>query len=132
MIAQTCTRWNQQVDHQLIPGEISNNEIVSPFCSASSRTSTEHHIHLSFTRFSLSDLFSAVKGGWVPGLCYYVAYMKIPANNQVIFIKNVVAMAAYRSCRLWRRVKMSLIHYLLCDHHWTLCRHAISDTGHVT
>ena len=41
-------------------------------------------------------------------------------------------MAAYRSCRLWRRVKMSWIHYLLCDHHWTQCRHAISDTGHVT
>ena len=54
--------------------------------------------------------------------------MKIPANNQVIFIKNIVAVAANRSCRLWRRVKMSWIHYL-CDHHWTQCRHAISDTG---
>ena len=27
---------------------------------------------------------------------------------------------------------MSWIHYLLCDHHWTQCRHAISNTGHVT
>ena len=52
--------------------------------------------------------------------------MKIPAKNQVIFIKNVVAVAAYRSCRLWKRVKMSWIHYLLCDHHWTQCRQAIS------
>ena len=29
--------------------------------------------------------------------------------NQVIFIKNVVAVAAYRSCRLWRSVKMPWI-----------------------
>ena len=65
------------------------------------------------------------------GHCYSVPYMKIPANNQVIFIKNVVTVAAYRSCRLWRRMKMSWIHYLLCDHHWIQCRHAISDTGHV-
>ena len=39
--------------------------------------------------------------------------MKIPANNQVFFIKNVVAVAAYRSCRLWRWVKMSWIHDVL-------------------
>ena len=84
------------------------------------------------SRFSPSDLFSAGAGGWVPGHCYSVPYMKIPAENQVIFIKDVVAVAAYRSCRLSRRVKMSWIHYLLCDHHWTQCRHAISDTGHVT
>ena len=45
--------------------------------------------------------------------------MKIPVNNQVIFIKNVVAVAAYCSCRLWRWVKMPWIHYMLCDHHWT-------------
>ena len=57
--------------------------------------------------------------------------MKIPANNQVFFIKNVVAVAAYRSCRLWRWVKMSWIHDVLCDHHWTQCRHALSNTGHV-
>ena len=70
-------------------------------------------------------------GGWVPGHCYSVPYMKIPANNQVFFIKNVVAVAAYRSCRLWRWVKMSWIHDVLCDHHWTQCRHALSNTGHV-
>ena len=57
--------------------------------------------------------------------------MKIPANNQVIFIKNVVAVAAYRSCRLWRWVKMPWIHYVLCNHHWTQCRHALSNTSHV-
>ena len=57
--------------------------------------------------------------------------MKIPANNQVFFIKNVVAVAAYRSCRLWRWVKMSWIHDVLCDHHWTQCLHALSNTGHV-
>ena len=39
--------------------------------------------------------------------------MKIPANNQVFFIKIVVAVAAYRSCRLWRWVKMPWIHYVL-------------------
>ena len=39
--------------------------------------------------------------------------MKIPANNQVIFIKNVVAVAAYKSCRLWRWVKMPWIHYVV-------------------
>ena len=70
-------------------------------------------------------------GGWVPDHCYSVPYMKIPANNQVIFIKNVVAVAAYRSCRLWRWVKMPWIHDVLCDHHWTQCRHAISYTRHV-
>ena len=43
----------------------------------------------------------------VPGHCYSVPCMKIPANNKVIFIKNVVAVAAYRSCRLWRWEKMS-------------------------
>ena len=57
--------------------------------------------------------------------------MKIPAKNQVIFIKNVVAVAAYRSCRLWRWVKMPWIHYVLCNHHWTQCRHALSNTSHV-
>ena len=57
--------------------------------------------------------------------------MKIPANNQVFFIKNVVAVAAYRSCRLWRWVKMSWIHYVLYNHHWTQCRHALSNTSHV-
>ena len=57
--------------------------------------------------------------------------MKIPASNQVFFIKNVVAVAAYRSCRLWRWVKMPWIHYVLCNHHWTQCRHALSNTSHV-
>ena len=56
--------------------------------------------------------------------------MKIPANNQVIFIKNVIAVAAYRSCRLWRWVKMSWIH-VLYNHHWTQCQHALSNTSHV-
>ena len=37
-----------------MPGKISNNEIESPFRSASSPTCTVHHIHLSFTSiFSL-------------------------------------------------------------------------------
>ena len=58
--------------------------------------------------------------------------MKIPANNQVFFIKNVVAVAAYRSCRLWRWVKMPWIHDVFCDHHWTQCWHALSNTSHVT
>ena len=57
--------------------------------------------------------------------------MKIPANNQVIFIKNIIAVAAYRSCRLWRWVKMSWIHYVLYNHHWTQCQHALSNTSHV-
>ena len=57
--------------------------------------------------------------------------MKIPVNNQVIFIKNVIAVAAYRSCRLWRWVKMPWIHYVMCNHHWTQCRHALSNTSHV-
>ena len=38
---------------------------------------------------------------------------------------------AYRSCRLWRWVKMSWIHYVLCDHHWTQCWHALRYTGYV-
>ena len=80
--------------------------------------------------FRLRLLLSGA-GGWVPGHCYSVPYMKIPANNQVIFIKNVVAVAAYRSCRLWRWVKMPWIHYVLCNHHWTQCRHALSNTSHV-
>ena len=96
-----------------------------------SRTCAEHHIRPSFTRFSPSDLFAAGQVGWVPGHCYSVPYMKIPANNQVIFIKNVVAVAAYRSCRLLRWVKMPWIHYVLCNHHWTQCRHALSNTSHV-
>ena len=40
-------------------------------------------------------------------------------------------MAAYRSCRLWRWVKMSWIHDVLYNHHWTQCRHALSNTSHV-
>ena len=74
---------------------------------------------------------SSHRGRWVPGHCYSVPYMKIPANNQVFFIKNVVAVAAYRSCRLWRWVKIPWIHYMLCNHHWTQCRHALSNTSHV-
>ena len=80
--------------------------------SSGSRTSSPSSI--AYTVFAERPLLSGT-GGWVPGHCYSVPYMKIPANNQVMFIKNVVAVAAYRSCRLWRRVKMSWIHYLLCD-----------------
>ena len=58
--------------------------------------------------------------------------MKIPAQNQVIFIKNIVAVAAYRSCRLLRWERMSWIQDLLCDHHWTKRGHSISDTSHVS
>ena len=57
--------------------------------------------------------------------------MKIPAIKQVIFINHVVAVAAYRSCRLWRWEKMSWNHKVLCDHYRTQCWHPISDAGHV-
>ena len=57
-------------------------------------------------------------------------YMKMPAINQVIFIKHVLALAAYRSCRIWRWEKMSWIHYLLSDHYRTQCRRPISNAGH--
>ena len=101
--------------------------LVGPCAAAPAQT--EHHIRPSFTRFSLSGLFSA---GQVGGFLAPVPYMKIPVNNQVICIKNVVAVAAYRSCRLWSWVKMPWIHYVLCNHHWTQCRHALSNTSHVT
>ena len=70
-------------------------------------------------------------GGWVPGHCYSMPCMKIPAINQVIIIKHVVAVATYRLCRLWRWVKMSWIHYLLSDHDMTQCWHPISNAGHI-
>ena len=51
--------------------------------------------------------------------------------TRYIFIKNVIAVAAYRSCGLRRWEKMSWI-YDLCNHHWTQSWHPISDTGHVS
>ena len=58
------------------------------------------------TRFSssrlLSNIFSTGTVGGVPGHCYSMPCMKIPAINQVIIIKHVVAVATYRLCRLWR------------------------------
>ena len=101
--------------------------LVRPCAAAPAQSTTSAYRSLDFAE---RPLLSGA-GGWVPGHCYSIPYMKIPPNNQVIFIKNVVAVAAYRSCRLWRWVKMSWIHYVLCNHHWTQCRHAISDTSHV-
>ena len=72
------------------------------------------------------------EGGWVPSHCYSVPYMKIPANNQVIFIKHSVAMAAYRSCRLWRRVKRSWCKCMLSNHDRTQCSHAIRYAAHIS
>ena len=102
--------------------------LLRPCAAAPAQSTTSAHRSLDFRR--ATSLRGA--GGWVPGHCYSVPYMKIPANNQVFFIKNVVAVAAYRSCRLWRWVKMPWIHDVLCDHHWTQCWHALSNTGHVT
>ena len=70
-------------------------------------------------------------GGRIPGHCNSMPYMKILANNQVIFIKHAVAVAAYRFCRLWRWEKMSWIHDLLSDHYRTQCWHPISNAGHI-
>ena len=62
-LVSSCTEQSSsgciQSARQPIPGKISNNEIESPFRSVRSRTCAEHCIHLSFTRFSPSDLFSA-------------------------------------------------------------------------
>ena len=58
------------------------------------------------TRFSssrlLSNIISTGTVGEFPGHCYSMPCMKIPAINQVIIIKHVVAVATYRLCRLWR------------------------------
>ena len=60
--------------------------LVRPCAAAPAQSTTSTHLSLDFRSGA---------GGWVPGHCYSVPYMKIPANNQVFFIKNVVAVAAY-------------------------------------
>ena len=101
-----------------------SSPLVGPRAATPAQSTTSAHRSLDFRQATSSQR----AGGWVPGHCYSVPYMKIPVNNQVIFIKNVVAVDAYRSCRLWRWVKMPWIHYVLCHHHWTQCRHALSNT----
>ena len=72
---------------QPIPGEnFLTNKIDTHSGFRALCACARHGIRQSVTRFSSSGA-----GGWVPGHCYSVPYMKIPAKNQVIFIKNVVA-----------------------------------------
>ena len=99
--------------------------LVHPCAAAPAQSTTSAHRSLDFRRAT-----SSPRGRWV-GSWPLLLRSVHEANNQVFFIKNVVAVAAYRSCRLWRWVKMSWIHDVLCDHHWTQCRHALSNTGHV-
>ena len=87
--------------------------LIRPCAAAPAQSTTSVYRSKDFRRDLLSGaellrhedtLRSSLSGagGWVPGHCYSVPYMKIPANTQVIFIKNVVAVAAYRSCRCRR------------------------------
>ena len=100
--------------------------LVRPCAAAPAQSTTSAYRSLDFRRTTSSQ-----RGRWVGSWPLLLHSVHEDTYMQVIFIKNIVAVAAYRSCRLWRWVKMPWIHYVLCNHHWTQCRHALSDTSHV-
>ena len=74
------------------------------------------------------------KSGWVSlvsSSCLYKTQRGRLHFIKHVFIKHAVAVAAYRSCRLWRWEKMSWIHDMLCDHYGTQCWHPIINAGHI-